>query len=144
MAITRNTLSTASWDLIYTYLQTTNAITTNNIYSSYNSTLVKTTGYPIVIIAPPVISFIKLSADGSMTESQLSFLFEIYEDNAQDLKALFDNVTTKVLAGRTVFAGQDNRLMRMAIESGDYDTWVDGNKKIHRQSFSLTFRYIGP
>jgi len=138
--VSKNTLRTDAWDSIYTYIQTTNPISTNNIFSAMNSTLVRSKGYPIVIITPPSASFNKLSANGGYTSSEVSMLIEVYDDNAQDCKLLSDSVTAKLMAGRTVFAGQ--RLMNMNIEGGDYDTWTDGKKKIHRISFNVLFRYI--
>ena len=142
MAVTKATIRTSAWDTVYTYLQTTNAITTNNIFSAMNSTLITSKGYPIVIIGVPNISFMKLTANGTMTESEVSMLIEVYDDNAQDVKSLVDNVTDKLIAGRSTFAGATNRLMRMQIDSGDYDTWEDGKKKIHRIGFNVIFRYI--
>lgn len=72
MVVTRATLRTSAWDTVYTYLQTTNAISTNNIFSAYNDTLVSNKGYPLVIINPPLVSFNKLNIKGDMTESEVS------------------------------------------------------------------------
>ena len=55
MAVSRNTIRTNSWDVVYTYLQTTNPISTNNIFSAFNSNLVRDKSYPIVIISIPIV-----------------------------------------------------------------------------------------
>jgi len=141
MTVTRATLRTSAWDTIYTYLQTTNAISTNNIFSAWNSTLASDKGYPLVIIHSPTASFNKLNVTGVLTESELNFFIEIYHTSAQNCKALADEVTAKLLAGRSTFAGQ--RMMNMQIDGGDEDTWQEGKaKKIHRISFNVTFRYV--
>ena len=143
MAVTRATIRTTAWDAVYTYLQTTNAITTSNIYSALNSKLVNTVGYPFVIIHPPSASISKLSATGSMTSSEISMLIEIYHTSSQTVKALADNVTDKLFAGRKTFAGVAiGRLMNMEIDAGDADFWNEGNKRIHRIGFNVSFRYV--
>lgn len=139
MAVAKATIRTDVWDTVYTYIQTTNAISTNNIFSSMNSTLAKNKGYPIVILYPPSVSFDRLTID-RVTESSITLLIEVYDDNAQDCKAMADEVTNKLLAGRITFAG--NRLMNMNIDGGDYDAWEEGKKKIHRISFTLSFRFV--
>jgi len=135
-----NTIRTNSWTAIYTYLQTTNPISTNNIYSSMNSKLVATVGYPLVIIFPPEVSFNKLTANGRYLECPISFLIEVYYDHAGSAKTLADNVTAKLIAGRSTFAGE--RMMNMNIESAGTDTWADGEKKIHRIAMNVTFRFV--
>jgi hypothetical protein len=138
--MTRATLRTTSWDAIYTYLQTTNPISTNNIFSAYNSGLVRDKGYPLVIISPPSASFEKLSANGTMTASEVNMLIEIYDDNSQDTKAMADEVTAKLIAGRTTFCSSG--LKNMNIDEGDYTAWQEGDKKIHRIGFTVSFRFI--
>jgi len=141
MVVTRATLRTSAWDTIYTYIQTTNPISTDNIYSSFNSKLVADVGYPIVILAPPDVNFEKENVTGDYTMSTIEMRLDIYDDNAQDTKTLADNVTAKLMAGRFVFAGQ--RMMRMKIDKSDYDTWQDGSRKVHMISYVLEFVYIG-
>jgi len=141
MAVTRATLRTSAWDTIYTYLQTTNPISTNNIFSAWNSTLAADKGYPLVIMHSPNASFNKLTVTGNYTNSEVNLFIEVYHTSSQNCKALADEVTAKLLAGRTTFAGQ--RLMNMQIDGGDYDTWQEGKaKKIHRINFNVTFRYV--
>ena len=136
----KNTLTTDSWDVIYTYLQTTNPISTNNIFSSINSKLVTEVGYPIVILSPPMAGFQKLSANGVYTESEINIMVQVYHKSAASVKALKDEVVAKLLAGRKVLSGSG--LKRMNMSGGDYDAWEEGKKKIHRLSFDLTFTYI--
>jgi len=133
----RATIRTDSWDHVYLYLQTTNAISTNNIFSAMNDTLVSQKGYPIVVITKPTVSFDKLNVTGDLTQSDVGMQIQVYDDNAQDCKALADEVTAKLLAGRATFAGQ--KLRRLSIENGDSDTWSEGQKKIHRITFDISF-----
>ena len=141
MAVSRATLRTDTWDTVYNHLQTgTYAISTSNIFSSMNSALIKSKGYPIVIIYPPNTSFMKETVTGAITNSNINILIEVYDDNSQDVKALADEVTNKLITGKSVL--QAVRLMNMTIEDSDSDSWVEGQKKIHRISFNVTFRYI--
>jgi len=139
MAISRDTLTTDIWDTIYTYLQTTDPISTNNIFSSMNSTLLKSKGYPMVIIETPLVSLEKLNVTGSFTQSNAVLNFAVYHTSNQAIKVLKDDVIAKLYAGRLVFAGVG--LKRMMIEDGTYDNWAEGKKKIHRLSFAVRFFY---
>ena len=138
--INKNNIRTNIWDSVYTYLQTTNAISTNNIFSAYNSTLAKTKNYPIVIIGPPRPSIEKLSIGGDYVTSDINMTIEVYDNNAQDTKSLADEVVAKLLAGRKTFAS--DRMMNMQIDGGDYDAWTEGSKKIHRITFDVSFRTV--
>lgn len=135
-----NTLRANIWDAIYTYLQTTNPISTNNIFSAKNSKLVNSVGYPMVIINPPRTSISKLSANGYILQSEVTVSIEIFHTSSANLKTLSDNVTAKLLAGRTTFT--ENRLMNMMLDEDDYGYWEESNKTIHMNSFSVSFRYV--
>jgi len=135
----KDTFTSNTWDIIYTYLQTTNPITTNNIFSAYNSTLARSKGYPLVIIAPPLSSMMKLNVTGSFVQSELIFHIDIHHNSSANLKTVKDEVVAKLLAGRKTFAG--NGMKRMQIEGGDYDTWEEGNRKKHRYAFDISFIY---
>ena len=139
MAISKNTLTTDIWDSIYTYIQTTNPISTDNIYSAWNSTLATKKGYPLVILHPPDASIEKLNITGAFIESEINIMVEIYHNSSANLKSLKDEIVAKLIAGRKVFAGVG--LKRMNIEGGDMDTWEEGKKKRHRAGFNVTFMY---
>ena len=136
-----NNLRTSSWDIVYTYLKVTDAIDTQNIYSAKNDTLVSQVGYPIVIIGVPSVSYLKLNTNGTITDSNIKILFQIFHETAKGVKVLSDNVTYKLRRGRTTFAGE--RLMKMEIDEGDYDSWEEGSRKVHVVSFTVDFRFIG-
>lgn len=136
----RSTIRTNAWDSIYNYIRTTNAISTEHIYSSLNGKLVSEVGYPFVIIFPPSTTFDKVTVTGEYTESNVAMLIEIYHTSSENCKKLADEVTAKLLAGRTTFAGE--RLMNMAIEDGGYDNWEEGSKKIHRIGMTVGFRFV--
>ena len=140
MAVSKSTLTTDTWDVLYTYLQTTNAISTNNIFSAYNSTLAVTKGYPLVIIHPPVANISKLTVGGQLIQSEVSVEFALYHTSSQNLKVLKDNVTDKLMDGRATFAGEG--LKRMDIEDGGFDNWSEGKKKRHVYEFTVTFFFV--
>jgi len=138
----KNTLRTNAWDAIYTYLKTTDPISVpTKIYGSFNSKLVTSVGYPLVIIHTPNVSFGKLTIDGSLVNSEVVINIDVYHTSAQNCKVLADNVTETLMTGRKAFTS--NRLMNMNIEDNDNDSWEEGMKKIHRIGFNVTFRYVG-
>ena len=53
-----------------------------------NSTLVKNKGYPIVVIAPPNVSYDKLTVTGTLTNSSINMLIEVYDDNGKLINEL--------------------------------------------------------
>jgi len=141
MAVTKATIRTSTWDTLYNHLQTgTYALTTNNIFSAWNSTLASDKGYPLVIIDPPIVPFKKESANGQYTNSEIVFNIEIYHTSAESVKVLADSVTNSLLSGKSVFEAQ--RMMNINIEGGSNNAWEEGKKKIHVIDFSVTFRYI--
>lgn len=144
MVTALSTLRTDIWTAVYNLLQSnaTWAITTNNIYSSFNTQLVSSVGYPIVIVYSPDINFEKLSANGYMMDCKVGILIEIYEDNAKDCKTVADQVTRAIIGGR-ISALADAGLTTVNIAGSGVDTWQEGTKTIHRISISLTGRYVG-
>jgi hypothetical protein len=140
MAVVLATIRKDSWNTLYTYLQTTNPISTNNIFSAFNDTLVKNKGYPLVIITSPAVSFEKGNITGARRNCEVSMMFEIYHNFSEGVKDLADEVTDKLLDG-SVSVFPSNGLKRMEITSGDYDAWTEGNKKIHRVSFTVNFMF---
>lgn len=141
MTISKVTVSTSIWDVVYQHLQTgTYAISTNNIFSAWNSTLAQDKGYPIVIIYPPSIGFEKFNVTGSLTQSEVVIEIAMYHTSAKNIKVLVDEVLNSIMTGKKVF--EASRLMRMEIEGTDYNTWEDGKKKIHMSSFNVSFRWI--
>lgn len=138
--IDKDTIRTDSWNNIYTYLQTTNPISTNNIYSALNSKLITAVGYPLVILYPPSASFESVTVTGQIIKNEVDMMIEIYHTSSQNCKAIADEVTSKLLAGRATFNGEG--LKRLQIDSGDTDVWDDGKKTIHRITFNITFRHL--
>ena len=137
----RATLRTDSWNAVYNYLQTTNPISTNNIFSAINDKLVETVGYTIVIIHAPSTSQSKEGQSSHpYTKSEVSFLIEIYATSSASVKALADEVTATLLEGRKTFTA--DRLMKMEMLGDEADSWTEGQKKIHRIEFTLMFRYL--
>mgnify|MGYP003131579341 CR=1 FL=1 len=136
------TIRTNAWDEVYTYLQTTNAISTNNIFSAFNSTLANDKGYPLVIIRPPRVSFEKeFDIQGSSMKSSVQMEIEVFHTSSQNVKAVSDEVTDKLLAGRATFASAN--IFDLQVDTGEYDVYSEGRKKIHRISFEVRFNYFG-
>lgn len=141
MTISASNIRTTVWDTIYTYLKTTNQLSTSHIYSALNGKLVESVGYPFVIIFPPTVTFNKENINGQVTTHDVSVLIEIYHTSSENAKALADEVTGKLMtARRAAFVQQ--RMMKMEIAEGDNDSWDEGDKKIHRISFNVMFRCV--
>ena len=143
MAVARATLRTDIWDTLYTYLTSTNPITvaTSNVLSAFNSGLVKDKGYPLVIISPPLVSKVNQTLKGNFKEAGAIVNFDIYDDTAQGVKSIVDNLSDKLDDGASVLFNA--RLKLENQESGDYSTWEEGKKKIHRITIPVTFRWVG-
>jgi len=139
MAISKDTLTTNIWDEIYTHLQTTNPISTNNIFSAWNSTLATSKGYPLVIIHPPEASVEKLNVTGDFIQSEVNILIEVYHNSAENLKVIKDQIVSSLLSARRALSSVG--LKRMNMEGGDVDTWEEGKKKRHRCGFTVSFMY---
>jgi len=136
-----NSIRTDSWDAVYNLLQTgTHAITTNNIFSSWNSQLIKDKGHPMVIIKPSKVDIQKLTVKGNTLRCPVELPIEVYHNNSKNCKAVADEVTAKLIAGRIVLT--QSGLYGMEIESVDEDSWQDGKtRKEHFISFNATFTY---
>ena len=118
-----NTLRTNVWDNINYYFETKDEtpavpLSTTNIHGSFNSKQIATEGYPKVIIYPPSCSVEKVTANGKIVMSEVSVLIELYTRTQASVKALADEVTARLLDGRTYFAG--NRLMNMNMDRCSY------------------------
>lgn len=140
--VTKATLRTDVWNTIYTHFQAgTYQLSTDNIFSAYNSTLAKDKGYPLVIINPPTISYVKENVRGDVTNSEITFMIEVYHNSSENMKSMVDEVTNSLMTGRAIF--QEQRMMNMNIDAGDYNTWEEeGGKKKHMSEFPVSFRYI--
>lgn len=138
--VSKNTLITDAWDSVYTYIRTTNALSTTNIFSAWNSTLATNKGYPIVIVSIPEISYSKLNLTGEFTSCEVTIPFEIYNKTAQTVKSQADEVITKLFAGKNTLANAG--FFNMEIGGMASDVWSEGKKKIHVISFDIIFRYV--
>jgi len=139
MAVDISTIRTDVWDTLYTYMKTTNPISTSNVYSALNSRLVDDVGYPFVVINPPSVAIAKETIGGSYLSCDVAMMIEIYHTSSASVKSLTDDVTNTLLEGRDTFAG--NRLVSMEIDEGDYDFWDEGNSRVHKITFNVSFRY---
>jgi hypothetical protein len=140
MVVARATALTDAWDAVRTVLTSSSGIGTTNIFSSSNSQLAKDKGYPIVIIGPPSVSFDKVVLNGAITSSKIVVNLEVYHTSAQTLKSLVDTINSKLLTNRATFSGYG--MKNMSMEGGSYDFWEDGDKKIHRMEYAISFDFV--
>jgi len=141
--ITGATIRNKSWLSLYNHLQTgTYEISTDHIYSAMNDKLVRSVGYPFVIIEPPVITNTKSVINRvGIRERTVSFNIRIYHSAADTAKILADEVENKIDTGwkRLASLGLNN----LEFPEGDYDWFSDGDKgTIHFYIIPVRFRYV--
>jgi len=142
MAVALSTFSTNVWDTVYNHLQTgTYAISTNNIFGSYNDKLISDVGLPLVIIYKPLSDRRDMTVDGRMQKSEVSLLIEVYHKSSQDAKSLYDEIVNKLYTGRSVFSAV--QLKKIRIEPAGDDSYTTGNNKRHIYGMELFFTYTG-
>lgn len=142
-SITMDTIRDKSWLVLYNHLQTgTYAISTDNIYSAMNDGIVKTIGYPIVVIEPPMVSNTKLMMNrDSIKERSVSFNIMVFANTSESVKTLADEIEASIDNGwRNLSA---TGLKNMQFPEGDTDWYTDGNKKVHVYNIPVQFRYVG-
>lgn len=106
-AITLATVRTNAFTEIFDTLQTDNAITSNNIHSSYNNKQTIKEGYPQIIVNEPDVQFVKIGM-GGVNSNNITALYripfririDVYEDSAADVKTVADEVTEKIIGFR--------------------------------------------
>jgi hypothetical protein len=106
-----------------------------------NDKLSTSTGYPIVIVSPPIIGRVKMTMDGLLTETTGNMLISVYHTSSQNVKAVMDEVENSIWSGRSVFSAVG--MKNIEIEPGDSDSWTEGNKKKHILTTNFNFNYRG-
>ena len=144
MTVALATIRTDVYTTIYNHLQTgTYAITSNNIYPSYNDLQLAQNGYPQIIISPITISEDTISmGDNSLYNAKVNVMISIWHNSAANVRVVADEVHNKLRTGRSVlnFVG----LKDITYDNDDFESIPYGQKKttyIYRISFSA--RYIG-
>jgi len=141
-SITGDTVRDKAWIALYNHLQTgTYAISTDTIHSAMSDDLVKSHGYPIVIIEPASTSNVKLmmNRDG-IKERPITFNIMVYENTVIKVEQLADEVEASLDNGWRNLAGSG--LKNLEILEGDSDWFTEGSKKVHIRSIPVKFRYV--
>lgn len=144
MAIALATIRSNVYTTLYNHLQTgTYAITTNNIHPSYNRLQMIQEGYPQVVITEPVVEFTKTTFGSTgLYTIPISVSIEIYEDAASDVKTVADEVTNKIISGRSVL--QAAGLKRIKIDPDEVSAEPYSQvKTLHQYTIMFTAEYIG-
>lgn len=141
-SITGDTARDKAWIALYNHLQSgTYAITTNNIHSAMSDDLVKTEGYPLVIIEPASTTNTKLTMNrDGIKERPITFNIMVYENTVILVEQLADEVEASIDNGWRNLAGSG--LKNLEILEGDSDWFTEGTKKVHIRSIPLKFRYV--
>lgn len=144
MAISISTIRTDVYTTIYNHIQTgTYAITTNNIHPSYNRLQSIQESYPQVIITEPIVSFDKLTmGTKGLYEVPVVVNIDVYEDSSADAKTVADEVSNKILSGRSVL--RDAGLKNIKFESDKVDVQPYSQvKTLHTYTISFGATYVG-
>lgn len=137
-----STIRTDCWEALYNHLQTGDyAISTDNIFSSLNESLISEKGYPMVEIEPPTIGSVKLTLNREIKGCTVTFTIKVYHDSSKELKVLADEVHNQIESGWKILSSAG--LNRPDFPEGDYDWYTEGKKKIHISIISIIFKYVG-
>lgn len=135
-----DTLRDDLWTAVYNFLQTgTYAISTNNIYSSFNDKLISDIGFPLIIIPKPKIMR-EIIGMGPMPDEIISGVCEIiiYNNQAETVKTLTDEVSKKFTdGGRT---GMANSWRFKMFEEDEEDADDEVNVKYHFYKLIIIFK----
>ncbi len=136
------TIRHQAWLTLRNHLKTgTYAISTSNIYSSMNDKLVKTVGYPFVIIEPPKVDNTSLTInEGDARRRTISFMIRVYHTSSKEMKILQDEIEDKITTGEVVLTR--NRLRKAVFPEGDYEFYTDGDQTIHVGLVPVIFKLI--
>jgi len=133
------TLRDDLWTSTYNFIQTGSyAITTGNIYASFNDKLVTDIGFPLVIISKPKVTVEQLGM-GSLPLNKISGTVEItiYHNTAEGVKTVTDEVANKFeTGGRSSFS---NGWYFKQFEDDEEGADDEDNKKYHHYTLNLKF-----
>ena len=141
-SITGDTVRDKAWIALYNHLQTgTYAISTDTIHSAMSDDLVKTHGYPIVIIDPASTTNTKLTMNrDGIKERPVVFNIMVYHNTVLSVEQLADEVEASIDNGWRNLAGSG--LKNLDIMEGDSDWFTEGSKKVHIRTIPIKFRYV--
>lgn len=143
MTISLATIRTNIYTDIYNLLQVgTYAITTNNIHPSYNRLQRIQQGYPQVIILEPTVSIERIThgATGSIWECNITINIDVYEDSAADAKSVADEVSAKIIAGRSVLSGYGFKRLKFDMDDVVAEPYSQV-KTLHTYTLTLVGKY---
>ena len=144
MAISFSTLRANIYTTLYNHLHTgTYKITSyDNIHPSYNRLQRIQQGYPQIIINEPIVSINKITmgATGSVYECNVTINIDIYEDSSADVKSVADEVTNKIISGRSVLSAAGLKRVNFEPDSVDVEPYSQV-KTLHTYTITVTGMY---
>lgn len=142
VTVALSTIADNIWQSLYDHLQVgTYAISTSNIFSAYPDSTESDVDYPIVIIHSPVVETHSAVVNRTYWESAITVDIDVYHHKAINAKQMADEIRYALINGRNALS--EAGLKNMAFPEGDYDMWIEGNKKKHIATVPVTFRWVG-
>lgn len=144
MAIALATIRSNVYTTLYNHLQTgTYAITTNNIHPSYNRLQMIQESYPQVVITEPIVEFTKLTFGSTgLYEVPVTVSIEIYEDSSSDVKTVADEVSNKIITGRSVLQAVGLKRIKLEPDEAIAEPYSQV-KTLHTYTLVFTATYVG-
>ncbi len=143
-AVTNTTIFTASWDNLYTIINSNTTdpdSKTKWIYTAFPDTKHDTkTAYPLIIINP-----IRANESEAVTLTRgtkvfpLRVVVEIYDDNTAQLDSVVDDVFDAVEANTSTL--NTNKLHNFDLTFSDSETVFRGKTRVHRKTLEWDFEY---
>ncbi len=143
--LTLATVRTNAYNEVHDILQTTNAISTDNIHPSYNNNQTIKEGYPQVIVNEPRSSWTKKTMGGSNSTATKLYMIpftiaiDVYHNSASNAKTLTDEVTEKLIGSRETL--RTKGIFDIEFDDDDIDvTEYKQHKSIHK--YTVNFNAI--
>ncbi|GAF97384.1 unnamed protein product [marine sediment metagenome] len=147
MALSKNTVVTGVWELIYDRMADVKSVTLSD---ATTSTIQTYTGafpdkdidtkskYPICVINSPELSW----EEFTLTKKQVNgtFAVDIYTTKAETADLFIDAIIDSIETYRETL-GNTHGMIFVNLESTDYDNVMRGKIKIHMRSCTFGFKY---
>jgi len=147
MALSKSTVISGVWELIYDRMASVTSVTLSD---ATTSTIQTYTGafpdkdidtkskYPICVINSPELSW----EEFTFTKKQVNgtFSIDIYTTKAETADLFIDAIINSIETYRNTL-GNTHGLIFVNLESTDYDSIMRGKIKIHLRSATFSFKY---
>ena len=146
MAISKATVGSDIWEAFYNALNGNISVTLSDSSTSTVQTYTGafpdkdidvTSKYPILVIENPSLNWTDFTLTKKYVEGNI--LIEIYSSGAEAAQKLTNDVIETLETNRYNFTAL--KLLFVNLESQNYDSFMRGEMKIHKQGTTFSFKY---